>query len=150
MGRFLLSLSAAGIDYRLAEINGGGKSNAIPRECTATLAVDSFDELKALAVKFEAEIKNELAKCDGAFSVECNKAEAPEAVFGADATVRAQTLLGTVANGVLKMRNKIQGLVEYSRNLGVVRTEGAAIVLTSMHSSMHPMPSLKHSPRCSE
>ena len=132
MGRFLLALRQNGIDYRLAKISGGGKPNAIPRECTATIAADSFDAMKALAVKFEAEIKNELAKCDGAFSVECNKADAPDEVFGADATVRAATLLGTVANGVLKMSNKIEGLVEYSRNLGVIRTEGDEIVFTFM------------------
>ena len=47
-----------------------------------------------------------------------------------DSTARVICAMGTVANGVLAMSNNIEGLVEYSRNLGIVRTEQGSVHLT--------------------
>ena len=40
------------------------------------------------------------------------------------------TFLATVKTGVLKMSNQIKGLVEYSRNIGVVETDSEKIKMT--------------------
>ena len=42
-------------------------------------------------------------------------------------TARAVAVLACAANGVLEMSRNVEGLVEYSRNLGVVCTEGSKI-----------------------
>ena len=123
MGRFLAQLG----EFEFVSVNGGGKTNAIPRECVATVAVADINKVNELALTFEAEIKNELAECDSAFSVTVTHAGVPEYAFSESATKKIAGALLTVANGVLKMSHKVDGLVEYSRNLGVIRTENGKV-----------------------
>ena len=126
MGRLLSQLG----DISLVSINGGGKTNAIPRECIATVALDNIDEAKALISKYEAEIKNELAAFDAGFEIKVTELGTPDEAFSKEDTRRVLSFIHCVANGVLKMSNKINGLVEYSRNLGVITTEGGKIELS--------------------
>ena len=126
MGRLLSQLG----DISLVSINGGGKTNAIPRECIATVALDNIDEAKALISKYEAEIKNELAAFDAGFEIKVTELGTPDKAFSKEDTRRVISFVQCVANGVLKMSNKINGLVEYSRNLGVITTNGGKIELS--------------------
>ena len=123
MGRLLAQLG----EISLVSINGGGKTNAIPRECVATVALGDIAAAKEIIEKYEAEIKNELAECDMGFEIKVKELAAPEKVFTKDLTKRIVSALLCVANGVLKMSNKINGLVEYSRNLGVITTNNDKI-----------------------
>lgn len=135
MGRYLLALRAAGLEYELVSLTGGGKSNAIPRECVAVIACDCADKAACIAKDTEAKIRNELAACDSAFALEITETDKADAAFDADTTRRAVSLLGIANNGVLKMSYKMPGLVEHSSNLGVIRTEGESIVYTFMFRS---------------
>lgn len=121
MGRILLGLRKK-CNYFLSEINGGGKPNAIPRECKATIVTDDPDT----AVKFVNDlgkiIAAELGELDRNFNVVCKETELPQLMFDADTTKRTVYLLGIVANGVLEMSKRIEGFVEYSRNQGVIKT----------------------------
>ncbi|MBE6600353.1 MAG: aminoacyl-histidine dipeptidase [Ruminococcaceae bacterium] len=119
MGRFLSMLG----ELSIVSVNGGGKVNAIPRECVATFAIDDVSYIQSLAASFEAEIKNELSEDDREFFVQVTPAGVPELAFSEEFSRRIVNMMVTVPSGVLKMSNKVKGLVEYSRNLGVIRTD---------------------------
>ncbi len=126
MGRLLASLCKR-VRVNLVSLDGGSKDNAIPRECVAVLAVDDAEAAIALLRAQEALIASELVSADAGFAVEISRTDAPVEMLSDGDSMRAIALLSTVDNGVKEMNANVEGLVEWSRNLGVVRTEGGAI-----------------------
>ena len=125
MGRILVSLLGQ-VKYNLVTIEGGSKDNAIPRECRAVVAISSENvENAKLAVKTEADkIYAELSECDKAMAVECVSALPAAKMLDDTYTRYAVTIPMVATNGVMAMSQDIEGLVEYSRNLGVIRDGG--------------------------
>lgn len=128
---------------RLATFEGGSKRNAIPREAQATLAVEGarIDELRE---RVETERKLLVARFAGIddelrISVEpATDDDSPEVWTDASAR-RAVSLLRALPSGVVAMSQDIEGLVETSTNLGVVRTEGDRLhTLSCSRSSVAP------------
>ncbi len=129
MGRMLLALSGA-FDFNLYTIEGGSKDNAIPRECAAVVCGENLDGFADRAQKLAGEIFAEMCAEDAGFAVQCATVELPDTCFDQDSTARVICAIATVANGVLAMSNNIAGLVEYSRNLGIIRTVDGSVHLT--------------------
>ena len=68
-------------------------------------------------------VRGELCAEDAQLTVVCSvPADACESMMTADSTRRVLGLLGTVQNGVIEMSRDVPGLVGFSRNLGVVKT----------------------------
>ena len=129
MGRLLATLLPK-CDARLISVEGGSKDNAIPRECVAMLAVPCFETASAALEAESALIAHELSDEDHGFRVAVEEMDGEAVMMTAESTARVVGALAAVPNGVFEMNRKIDGLVEYSRNLGVVRTEGETVVLT--------------------
>lgn len=126
MGR-LLAAALQEPELRLVSLSGGSKTNAIPRECTAVLATKDASALTDRLLAVAEQIARELSPEDRGFTVTVEES-APEDVMQSRAdTVRAITVLACSPNGVLEMNRELEGLVEFSRNLGVITTEGNAI-----------------------
>ncbi len=123
LGRVLLSLGKLNISY----ICGGSKDNAIPREASALLLVPSAEEAIRAVAALEVEIGEELCACDSGFALTAERCDAPERMLGDEQSRKTVFLLSTVANGVLEHNRSIPELVEYSRNLGVVRTSDSQL-----------------------
>lgn len=122
MGRILLALSNE-IDIRLIEIGGGSKDNAIPREAFARVATNAPDAIIARAKALAEIIRAELCHDDDGFTLtatDCGKTCA--SCLSKECGERLFFLLATVQNGVFEMNHLIDGLVEYSRNLGIIET----------------------------
>lgn len=133
MGRLLAALS----DVRLVSLTGGSKDNAIPRECVACVAVEDATAAERVLCALAEEIRSELCTLDGAFSVEARVCEKFGTVLNRESTERAIAILTASQNGVLEWNRDVPDLVEYSRNLGVVRTEGQRMTFVfSSRSSM--------------
>lgn len=126
MGRLLAALLPS-CDARVVSIEGGSKDNAIPRECEATLSVPNADDAVAILTDTAAEIAHELVKEDTGFTVTVEDAEADAVMMSREDTARVCAILSCAAVGVLAMSRDVAGLVEYSRNLGVVRTENDSV-----------------------
>lgn len=128
MGRLLSDLLGQ-IKFNLVAIEGGSKDNAIPRECCAVIAVasDRVEEAKAI-VKTEADkIYDELSDCDKAMKVVCDETDPASTMLDDKYTRYAVTIPAVATNGVMAMSRDIEGLVEYSRNLGVIKSNGDMI-----------------------
>lgn len=136
MGRLLNAVNMSGIGFRLISINGGGKDNAIPRDCEAVVVVeynakdvggkDLSAEIFCHELEYEAE---KLSKEPNVISVDktftCTAEilpEAPAYVMGAEGECNVLSLLTLVRDGVLSMSAHVKGLVAHSRNLGIVKT----------------------------
>lgn len=124
-------------NIRLAEINGGNKHNAIPREAFAVVLVPKNDEkkLKKFVAKYNETVKSEYAAVEPDLMVSVEKHSTPEKVMDEKTQKHLVNALYAIPHGVIKMSNDIPGLVETSTNLAVVETKGKNInIVTSQRS----------------
>ncbi len=126
----LLSALAETQEFGIVRINGGSKDNAIPRSCEAILAVSDADEAIDRITDCSAALIETLSREDRGFALTCETCEPECFCMNAEDTERVLRLLNGVPNGVLQMSEKIEGLVEFSRNLGVVRLENDTLTVT--------------------
>lgn len=134
MGRILKAISDR-LDINLLEINGGSKTNAIPREGDALISVskqdiDTLNEILDVTTK---EILEELRVSDAGINITMTEVKGLEAskVMDTETTNRVINTLFIYPNGVQRMSLDIEGLVETSLNLGVLTTEDTGVVLQS-------------------
>ena len=128
VARLLLAISAK-TDMRIAAINGGSKDNAIPRDCTAVIAVKDADLVFDIVQQEGKNIADELADADRGFSCSVQvHDEMPS--FDACFTARLLAAISNAPCGVIEMSRDADGLVEWSSNLGVITTEEDRVSLT--------------------
>ena len=126
-GELLLRL-CDGVGARLVRFDGGNKDNSIPREATLVVAMTSDKDAKALIEDFKTEKARGLCELDGGFFVRYSVETRNDiSVLSEAQTKSLADFVNSVDNGVLRMSDKIPGLVEYSRNLGIVATESCKI-----------------------
>jgi dipeptidase D len=126
MGRLLALLSEKTETY-IVSLSGGSKDNAIPRECEALIAVSNADEAMELLTDAAEALAEEMGRDDRGFTVICESAEPSVEMMNAEDSRRVIALLNVAQNGVIEMSRQVAGLVEYSRNLGVIRFEDGKI-----------------------
>ncbi len=118
MGQFLNTLET----YRIVRIEGGQKDNVIPRKTTCVLAATT--DITKLGEGFARERRVE---GDPELTVTVEHAIAENYTLTDESTSRIVEFLTTVPNGIISMSEEIDGLVQTSLNLGVLKTEGDAI-----------------------
>jgi dipeptidase D len=128
------------VPLKLVSINGGSMRNAIPREADATVIVPegSAREFKRIVDGLAGRIATEeLAGIDGGLEVKVASCQVAHS-WGFGCTSRTLGLLDALPNGVLGMSQTIDGLVETSTSVGVVKTDGSrvTVVCCSRSSSM--------------
>lgn len=127
----LLAEAYATLPLSLVSFDGGAKSNAIPREADAVIAVEDVEAVRALTARFESDIRAELSAEDAAFSLTVSEVtEECKTVMDPRATRAVLSFLATVKSGVLAMNAALPSLVEYSKNVGVIRTSERGVVVT--------------------
>lgn len=117
MGRILNRLYVE-CPFNLVSINGGLKSNAIPRECEAIVHVMDYEQTINIIKNIEIEIKSELNDSDKNFKVKIKKSKATD-VMTYKSTSVIITAIMLALNGVLSTDDRTS-LVESSSNLGVI------------------------------
>ena len=130
MGRLLSKWQKAEGVVHLVSLNGGSKDNAIAAICEAVIATSNVEATTALLNNTAAEIAAELAKDDKNFSLTVSPTKAPEVMFSATDSAQLIAILAVVDNGIKEMNYNIKNLPEWSRNLGVITTEGNEVELT--------------------
>jgi len=126
--------------FDLVAMDGGNKRNAIPREAWAVVACPPA-QAKALAGQFKKsfdrivlEIKAVESQAKYAFEPADG---AKERALTAECRDRLLDFILAIPHGVVAMHPEIQGLVETSTNLAIVRTAGARVdIVCSTRSSV--------------
>ncbi len=118
-------------NFNIADINGGNKDNAIPRVSTATICIDEFDELPNLLNNITETLRNEYAQTDKNISVGYEViGESEMNVFDDDSTFKIISFVLVMPNGVQAISHEVEGLVETSLNLGILKTNKDSIHLS--------------------
>ncbi len=129
LAEFLLTLPS----FRLVSIEGGLKDNAIPRSASALIASDA--DLPALAAAFVE--KNRTAS-DPGLAIRVEDAPDEIAAFTAADSRKACAFLTALPSGVQAMSREIEGLVETSLNLGILRSDRDGLLASfSVRSSVN-------------
>ena len=133
LGRLLNNLSSD-FSFRIAEINGGLKSNAITREAEVIIYINPAQaaKLTELLKGWNEVFKNELSATDPDLHITIEAIHNIERkAFTKNMTERVIAALVMLPNGIQSMNMHIKGLVESSSNLGVVKTTSTAVELVN-------------------
>nr|WP_175579522.1 aminoacyl-histidine dipeptidase [Vibrio hepatarius] len=128
VARFLAG-HAQELDLRLIEFRGGSLRNAIPREAFVTVAVPAANEAKLaeLFSYYTDLLTQELGKVETNI-VSFNEAiETQQQALSLTDQQRFIAALNACPNGVIRMSDEIEGVVETSLNVGVITTEANQI-----------------------
>lgn len=123
MGRILHELSNI-MPFTIAVLEGGSKDNAIPRETTAQILIDTQaqENFKSFIEKYDKILKNEFKTSDPDITVTgVVKEESKIEVLTPKARELVLFLLRNIPDGVQEMSIDIKGLVETSLNAGIIK-----------------------------
>ncbi len=139
LGRLLHSLTKAE-KYHLISLSGGSADNVITQKSSATIVVhkNSISTLEAFLETQKAIYKNEFSVTDPNLSITMEVSDPEEIMVMSDKS-RDKVLLAlyNLPYGVQAMSSSIEGLVQTSLNLGLVKTSENKVTLTySVRSSV--------------
>ena len=139
MGRFLYGLKREAY-YEIISLAGGQKDNAITREslCEILVSEEDIAAVKAYAARVQDGLREEYSGSDNGISVQITEA-GHESVQVLHPTSREKILfyLMEIPFGIQKMSSNIEGLVETSTNIGIVRlSEDEFFASSSVRSSV--------------
>lgn len=118
--------------FNLVSFNGGTKDNAIPREALAVIASPEPEIYKDTIDTFAKEIKKILSKDDKNFRIRTAKNRHIGNMFTFADTSRIISELALSPNGVIRMSQHIDGLVETSSNLGIAIAQNGSFCATHL------------------
>lgn len=129
MGRLLNHIDFDN-EFYIVSVNGGDKGNAITNKCIAVLVSNDSDNLRTQMASYLDVIKAELSgrEPDFRYSIEVGQGE-NHFVIDFEAAKGLIYFLSCVPEGVIRMSAEIQGLVESSQNLGILKTEENEITI---------------------
>ena len=126
-------------DAELAHIDGGNLHNAIAREASATLVMQSHleEEFTNYIRTFGETVRHELKNSDAGVQVEIEPVALPAKVIDNYTQCDLVQALYACPHGVLAMDQDIEGFVETATSLASVKTVGKQIkIVTSQRSSI--------------
>lgn len=129
LGRVLYELSKQ-TPFQLLSVKGGLKDNAIPREahaqfifCTDEASRKSLFDMDAFVAGWNEILKREYATTDPDITLTWAVASpCTQMVMTGESSKKALAALCLLPNGIEAMSHDIEGLVETSQNLGIMKT----------------------------
>ena len=137
MARFLVG-HANELDLRLNNFIGGSLRNALPREATviATLPAANIDKLNALFAHYQQIVSAELGHVETDITLFTEACALPSDVMVLADQTRLMHTLNVCPNGVIRMSDDIEGVVETSLNMGVITTEANTVTILCLIRSL--------------
>jgi dipeptidase D len=141
----ILTLIVEKMNVHLCSWNGGSKHNAITRESTAKFAVETgraADTEKLLEEARGAILAYYKSDASGSTPLEPDikiewKLSEPAPAFSLEESTRIIQSVNVIPHGPIRFSPSVEGLVETSNNLAIIKTEDAEIsVLMSTRSSV--------------
>ena len=111
-------------EIRLVSLEGGTKHNAIPRNSCAVIATGEPSAIQEEIRMMEPVLKKEFEVTDPALQLSAAETKGSVEALSAAGTKKLLTLLSSLPDGVLHMDQHLEGLVETSLNLGILRASG--------------------------
>jgi dipeptidase D len=130
MGRLL---EEVGGGARIAFLEGGEKMNAIPSKARAIITMNGSPE--AVVQKMQRIFSQEYRVNDPDILLELRETDLPEQAVSSGTTEKVIALLQLIPDGVQSMSQEVNGLVETSTNLGVVKLTENEVLFENAHRS---------------
>ncbi|AOT11249.1 aminoacyl-histidine dipeptidase [Pseudoalteromonas luteoviolacea] len=126
------------IDFQIVEFKGGSLRNAIPREAYTTIAIQDADVNKVTAYieQVQSLMRQELSAIETGLTFNVSQSDSTLAPLTLSSTQQLLSLLNACPNGVVRMSDDIQGVVETSLNLGVITTQSDSIEILCLIRSL--------------
>ena len=139
MARFLSEI-AGRYEFLLASFNGGNLRNGIPREAFAIIAVNpaDLDNISAEATGFLKIIKDEFGAFEPLVSFEATPVNYSGTIMSRHDSDRLINMLEACPHGVIAWSKEMDGLVETSTNLAIIKFTGPGTIeiITTQRSSL--------------
>ena len=121
-------------DMRVASLNGGSLRNAIPRESFATVVVptEKKDKFVECVAKFEAMFTAELSGKETDISFKALETKMPEKVMDKLSVQKITDFVYAAPNGVIRMSDAMENMVETSTNLAIVQSKGNKVTIAAL------------------
>ncbi len=127
MGK-ILKFIEQGCEFNIISINGGKKPNAIPDSCTAEICTLNKELILHWLSNAETMFLSKIKETEPYFRWELKKeSEGEYLCFDKKSKDNLLYLLSNAPDGVIKMSEEIEGLVETSLNLGILSTDGTTV-----------------------
>jgi len=125
------------VPMQLCSVRGGTACNAIPREAFATIVVpnDTQHDVESIISKHAKSRSAYFSKKDPDFSVSTELCDAPSKAITPEVCTDLLTIMSTVSNGVLAMSKALDGIVETSNNLAIIKEKDGNILVECMSRS---------------
>ncbi len=118
MGKLLADIE---IPFNIVSVAGGAKDNVITRECKCVIAADEIPN------NLEEFVLNNKNKSEPHLFIDIKSAEKSIIAFDDKSTEKIIALINELPYGIVKMSEDIEGLVQTSLNLGVLRSEKSSV-----------------------
>ena len=124
-----LFVSSKKFGIRIGSIHGGSVRNAIPREAFSTIAVPKIfvSEFISFAREFEYMSKMRLAGADPGMYICIEESVSPQNVFTHHIQDLILQSIYACPNGVFRMSDKVEGVVETSNNIAIIECNDQAL-----------------------
>ncbi|MCT4616066.1 MAG: aminoacyl-histidine dipeptidase [Marinifilaceae bacterium] len=135
-----LKLATKKFKLKLASVDGGSLRNAIPRESFAIVAVPekNIADFEAAVKEYETIFKEELVAVEPDLVFFTETVDLPSKVFKKKYQKNLINAIYACPNGVIRMSDDMEGLVETSNNLArVVSENGVISIQTLLRSSVN-------------
>ena len=106
-------------DVSIKDIRGGNADNAIPRECECVFSANT--DLTELINSLGDEVKAKYADIEPDITVTVEKVESAVAGVCTEDSMRLISLLDKLPSGIIAMSSDVEGLVETSLNMGILK-----------------------------
>ncbi len=125
------------LDIRLADIQSGSLRNAIPREGFAIVTVPNAQagEFKTFIDELVPQIKSELSVTEPDIDIAYAESDMPTKVIDEKTSNNLIKAIYGIPNGVIRMSDAMEGLIETSTNLAIVQKKDGFIELASLQRS---------------
>lgn len=134
MNRLLLEISKV-TELKVQSVDGGSLRNAIPRESVALVAVDDAEQLIKTVSSLQNILKNEYHISDPGITLLANEKEVVGKCMSDEAAKKMIQTICAVFNGVYRMSQDIEGLVETSSSLARVEARDGKLESKSLQRS---------------
>ena len=118
----------------ICEISGGGLRNAIPRECSVIISINNnkIVEVQKLLLQINLYKLKDLKSTDPNFSFTSIIVDSCDGQLNSLDSSALISAINDCPNGVYKMSNSIEGLVETSNNLANIQFNNSSLLLTCL------------------
>jgi dipeptidase D len=129
MNRILFALNDS---VSIAEIEGGGLRNAIPRESHVLLVCDDEEDVKVILSQISSEIRSEYQSIENNLEILLKSADLPDTIISQGEQADVIKTIYAIHDGVFRLSPDIEGLVETSNNLARVLLKDGEIKISCL------------------